>query len=287
VNNPIKLNIYSNTCPDLTLIDLPGITRIPIHGIIIINLGSDQPSNILEITSEMAKSFCADESTIILCVIPANIDISTSEALQMAMKLDPTGDRTIGVITKIDIMDIGTNAKKILLCEEVKLKLGFIAMKNRSQKDINEHVSVEDALKREKEFFSNHSVYRTMDKSYFGTDNLVERMKSVFMNHLKKFLPQVYATVKEKLKDCQENLDMLGTGLNSLFNENNKLSFVNCLINEFSEKVEKLLSGKLVNLTENNLNLQIRTLYIEFLNSFRNNYNPSKYIDVIIFSFLG
>lgn len=235
----------------------------------------------------MAKSFCSDETTIILCVIPANIDISTSEALQMAMKLDPNGDRTIGVITKIDIMDIGTNAKKILLGEEVKLKLGFIAMKNRSQLDINNNISVEDALKKEKEFFNSHNVYKTMDKTYFGTDNLVERMKSVFMNHLKKFLPKVYSTVKEKLKECQENLDILGVGLNSLFNDNNKLSFINCLINDFSEKVEKLLSGKLVSSMDNNINLQIRTHYIDFLKDFKNNYNPSKFIDVFVKLIIG
>ena len=149
VNNPIKLNIYSNTCPDLTLIDLPGITRIPMHGRNFKNkiLGSDQPSNILEVTKEMAKSFCKDESTIILCVIPANIDVTTSEALQMAQELDPKGNRTIGVITKIDIMDVGTNAKKMLLGEEVNLNLGYIGMKNRSQFDINNNLSVEIALK--------------------------------------------------------------------------------------------------------------------------------------------
>ena len=95
----------------------------------------------------MANSFCKDESTIILCVIPANIDVTTSEALQMAQELDPQGNRTIGVITKIDIMDIGTNAKKMLLGEEVKLKLGYIGMKNRNQNDINNNLPVEIALK--------------------------------------------------------------------------------------------------------------------------------------------
>ena len=95
----------------------------------------------------MAKSYCKDESTIILCVIPANIDVTTSEALQMAQELDPQGNRTIGVITKIDILDIGTNAKKMLLGEEVKLKLGYIVMKNRNQTDINNNLSLEIALK--------------------------------------------------------------------------------------------------------------------------------------------
>ena len=107
VNKPIKLRIYSKTCPDLTVIDLPGITRIPLHG-------SDQPDNIEEITKGMCELYCSDKTTIILCVIQANMDLSTSEALHMARILDPTGDRTIGVLTKVDLMDKGTDAKRII-----------------------------------------------------------------------------------------------------------------------------------------------------------------------------
>ena len=105
VDKPIVLNIFSHTCPDLTLIDLPGVTRIPI---------GDQPQNIEQITKSMCHRYCSDPRTIILCVIPANSDMTTSDGLQMARELDPKGLRTIGVITKIDIMDKGTNAKRML-----------------------------------------------------------------------------------------------------------------------------------------------------------------------------
>ena len=63
----------------------------------------------------MAKRYCIDERTVILCVIPANADMATSDGLKFAKDFDKTGERTIGVITKIDIMDKGTNAKKMLL----------------------------------------------------------------------------------------------------------------------------------------------------------------------------
>lgn len=65
VDKPIILNIFSHTCPDLTLVDLPGITRIPMAG-------SDQPNNIEQITRAMAHKYVSDPRTIILCVIPAN-----------------------------------------------------------------------------------------------------------------------------------------------------------------------------------------------------------------------
>ena len=78
-----------------------------------------------------------DPNTIILCVIPANQDITNDEVLYMARKIDKLGERTIGCITKIDIMDRGTDARSLLLNKsEVQLKLGFIGIKNRSQADI-------------------------------------------------------------------------------------------------------------------------------------------------------
>lgn len=91
--------------PDLTLIDLPGINRVPV---------GDQPDNIEEITKNMAKRYCDDPLTIILCVIAANSDIATSDGLKMAKEIDVNGTRTLGVLTKLDIMDKGTDARRAL-----------------------------------------------------------------------------------------------------------------------------------------------------------------------------
>jgi len=129
IDKPIILQVFSHTCPDLTLIDLPGITRIPLAG-------SDQPENIEKITRAMAHRYVSDPRTIILCVVPANADMTTSDGLQMAPQLDPKGLRTIGVITKVDIMDRGVNAKRMIMNQEVPLRLGFVAVKNRAQEDI-------------------------------------------------------------------------------------------------------------------------------------------------------
>lgn len=104
----------------------------------------------------MALRYVSDPRTIILCVVPANADMTTSDALQMAMKIDGKGIRTIGVITKVDIMDNGTNAKSMIMGKEVPLRLGYVAVKNRSQQDINDKMRVQKALKDEREFFESH-----------------------------------------------------------------------------------------------------------------------------------
>ena len=74
VDKPIVLNVFSKSCPTLTIVDLPGITSIPIGG---------QPNNIYEITKNMALRYISEKRSIILCVIPANQDLSTSEALKI------------------------------------------------------------------------------------------------------------------------------------------------------------------------------------------------------------
>lgn len=204
VDQPIVLNIYSHTCPDLTLIDLPGITRIPIAG---------QAKNIEQITRSMCSRYCSDPRTIILCVIPANQDMTIQDGLQMARDLDPKGIRTVGVITKIDIMDRGTNAKRMLLGQDVPLRLGYIGVKNRSQQDINDNMSVKDAVEREKMFFSTHPIYSTMPQNHFGTETLTSKLTKVLFTHIKHNLPEITKEIKDKQRDIEDRLRDLGPPL--------------------------------------------------------------------------
>jgi len=80
----------------------------------------------------------------------------------MARELDPKGIRTIGVITKIDIMDKGTSAKRMIEGKDVSLRLGFIGIKNRSQQDIIDRITVKEAIEKEELYFSTHPIYSTM-----------------------------------------------------------------------------------------------------------------------------
>lgn len=118
----------------------------------------------------MTARYASDPRTIILAVISANADMTTSDGLFMAREMDPRGLRTLGVITKIDIMDGGTNAKRMLLGQDVPLRLGYVGIKNRSQADINNNMSVQIAIEREKQYFKSHEVYSTMPEHMFGTE---------------------------------------------------------------------------------------------------------------------
>lgn len=101
---PINLHIYSPNVVNLTLIDLPGITKVPI---------GDQPENIEEQIKNMILKYIRKDNCLILAVTPANSDLANSEALKLAREVDPEGVRTIGLITKLDLMDEGTDAREI------------------------------------------------------------------------------------------------------------------------------------------------------------------------------
>lgn len=153
IDSPIILSIHSPNCPDLSLIDLPGITRVPIKN-------SDQTDDIEKLTRDMAMKYASDHRTLILAVLAANVDMSTSDALQLARRADPQGLRTLGVITKIDLMDRGVDASHMILNDDVPLRLGYTGVKNRSQKDINEGVSISQALE------VGYIILRRMRKSF-------------------------------------------------------------------------------------------------------------------------
>ena len=88
-----------------------------------------------------------------MAVTPANADIANSDALKLAKKVDPDGHRTIGVITKLDLMDLGTDASDIFQGRICPLKLGYFGVVNRSQNDIDERKSLRDALNSEDNWF--------------------------------------------------------------------------------------------------------------------------------------
>ena len=113
-----------------------------------------------------------------MSVSAANVDLANSESLKLARTVDPQGRRTIGVLTKLDIMDAGTNALDILTGRVYPLKLGFIGVVNRSQQDINVEKSMKDAIDHEKDFFRNHPAYRNIAHRN-GTKYLAKTLNQV------------------------------------------------------------------------------------------------------------
>lgn len=157
----------------------------------------------------MISEYIAKPNSIVLAVSPANVDIVNSEALKLARHVDPLGRRTIGVLTKVDLMDHGTNALDILSGRVYPLKLGFVGVVNRSQQDIQGNRPMEDALKAETEFFRHHPAYRNI-AARCGTQFLAKTLNQTLMAHIRERLPDIKARLNTLMGQTQQELASYG-----------------------------------------------------------------------------
>ena len=169
----------------------------------------DQPTDIEKQTRNLISEYIAKPNSIILAVSPANQDLVNSEALKLARHVDPMGKRTIGVLTKLDLMDHGTNAMDILSGRVYPLKLGFIGVVNRSQQDIQGNKSLSDALQAEREFFRMHPAYRNLG-SRCGTQYLAKSLNTTLMSHIRERLPDIKARLNTLMGQTQQELASYG-----------------------------------------------------------------------------
>ena len=190
----------------------------------------------------MALKYIEDPRTIILCVIPGNADMTTSDALQLCREIDPKGIRTVGVITKIDIMDKGTNARRMLMGQDVSLRLGYVGVKSRNQEDIMNNVPVKEALKHEREYFENHPVYSSLNQNLLGTDVLTSKCTKIMFTHIKSHLPDIMREIKDKMNQINDRLKDLGPEMPSLPKE--KAHLLYNMVTEFCNLFKSTISGK-------------------------------------------
>lgn len=166
---PINLRIYSPNVLTLTLVDLPGLTKVPV---------GDQPKDIEKQIRDMVLKYISKPNAIILAVTAANQDLANSDGLKLAREVDPEGQRTIGVLTKVDLMDEGTDVVDILAGRIIPLRLGYVPVVNRGQRDIENKRPISYALEHEKNFFESHKAYRNK-ASYCGTPYLARKLNLV------------------------------------------------------------------------------------------------------------
>ncbi|XP_074025553.1 dynamin-1 shibire isoform X1 [Leptinotarsa decemlineata] len=196
-NIPINLRVYSPNVLNLTLIDLPGLTKVPI---------GDQPIDIEQQIRAMILQFIKRESCLILAVTPANTDLANSDALKLAKEVDPQGIRTIGVITKLDLMDEGTDARDILENKLLPLRRGYIGVVNRSQKDIEGRKDINAALQAERKFFYSHPSYRHI-ADRLGTPYLQRVLNQQLTNHIRDTLPSLRDKLQKQYLTLEKDVD--------------------------------------------------------------------------------
>ncbi|KAM9796690.1 dynamin 3a isoform X2 [Syngnathus typhle] len=228
---PINLRIFSPNVLNLTLVDLPGITKVPV---------GDQPPDIEYQVRDMIMQYICKENCLILAVTPANMDLANSDALKLAKDVDPQGQRTIGVLTMLDLMDKGTDALEILENRLLPLRRGYIGLVNRSQKDIDGKRDIKTALQAEKKFFLSHPAYRHMCDR-MGTPYLQKTLNQQLTNHIRESLPALYSHMHCLLVSISKEADAY-----KLYNPDDPMCRTKTLIKsvqQLSGDFEKLIEG--------------------------------------------
>ncbi|XP_042425113.1 dynamin-related protein 12A-like isoform X2 [Zingiber officinale] len=197
---PIHLSISSPNVVNLTLVDLPGLTKVAVDG---------QPESIVADIENMVRAYIEKPNSIILAISPANQDLATSDAIKISREVDPKGERTFGVLTKIDLMDKGTDAVDILEGKSYKMQFPWIGVVNRSQADINKNVDMIAARHREREYFANTPEYKHLAHR-MGSEHLAKMLSKHLEQVIKSRIPGIQSLISKTITELEMELGRLG-----------------------------------------------------------------------------
>jgi len=261
-DKPIHVKVISNDCPTMTLIDLPGITHLSVN---------DEQEDIHTATVDLVKKYISNEQMIILCVVPAVDDFANSEAIKFAKSVDPQGKRTLGVVTKIDLCKSDTRISEKLRGEgnNVKLELGFVAVRNRSPDDVIKGTSIAKLREMEKNFFETSSHFIGVDCQYWGINTLINRISELQMKAVDDFIPKMIENLTTKVSDLKTNYQHLAPEFhNDVQKIQHMLKIIISVVSEFKSLAKSVDDC----LEDTHLHVSPRTyeMYTKFAEKLRN-----------------
>lgn len=202
--NVLSVEITGPDRPQLTIVDLPGL----IH-----SENKSQSRSDVEVVSQLVDSYIKDKRTIIMAIVTAKNDYANQIILQRARLFDPTGNRTLGIITKPDTLHPGSDSEAdfVSLAKNgdpvVQFHLGWHILRNKGYDSKN--FSFSERNHAEDEFFQ-QGVWKSFSKDSIGVKSLRVRLSGLLLNHIRKEMPTVCAEITEQLKTCEEELKQMG-----------------------------------------------------------------------------
>lgn len=233
----VIIDLVSPDACDLTVVDLPGIIRTVTAG---------QNVSVIEQVNRMIKSYLMDKRTIILAVIPANQDIATVDILERAQGVDPTGERTIGVLTKTDLVGPGNEDEVMAVANNVRkpLALGYVMVKNRSQKDIAENVTTAKSREMEKAFFATHAVFRKLNVDLYGVTVLSKKLTNLLVSRIKSELAPMRLEVERQLSEVRSQLRVLPSSFATPKSASDRQKLLVSIVQEYVRHLSDCIRGE-------------------------------------------
>lgn len=282
-HEPILLKINSPNIPNLSLVDLPGITMVACTD-------KGQPKDIKEQIQNMIGKYIENERAIIMAVIPARTDIEADPALELIKQYDQNGSRTVGIFTKIDLMNIDTDISEYInndVSKDLQFKYGYYAVKNRGPSELD-NISIEEGLIKEQKFFDSHKVYSKLNQQRFGIPNLINELSTVLIQNIRKYLPNILQELSQKKTEIENNLCNLGPALPE--SDEAKMSHLHVLVANFCRDFSKSINKRGENI---NTGRKIKEIFINFRKNLNNvkpfseKIYPNEYINNAIENYDG
>jgi len=203
-NVPIYVTVVRRKGPTLTLIDIPGITHLCTDG---------EQADIHAVTKDLVESYIKDDAMVILVVIPATDDIGNAEALKLAKQYDPEGTRTLGVVTKIDLLTTDSYDSLVqriaMQGKNIQLQLGFVGLRCRTPAEVKRGITRAEAMIAEEKLHMSHPLLAQLDSTQFGLRALVKRIVDVQAARVNAYFPEIKKLLATRLEEAEADLARL------------------------------------------------------------------------------
>jgi len=260
-NVEMVIKIQSQDVTNLTLIDLPGLINVP-------KIDEGQDKDIKQHILNMINKYASNPNSIILAVLQSRADIEVDEILGICKNLDKENSRSIGILTKPDLMSDNTCVSNYLtgdISNNLKLKFGYFCIKNK--------ISEDDTT--ETEYFNNHKIYSKLeDKSRLGVVNLSLTLSNILLNKIREYIPDISFEVNNRLVETEQSLVKFKKSIPDNISEN-KDFILNLFITNFTENLNNSIENKSIEL---NYGRKIKQNFIDYRNEI-NNINILEKID--------
>ncbi|XP_062094445.1 dynamin-related protein 4C-like [Humulus lupulus] len=253
---PLTLVVKKKGVPDLTMVDLPGITRVPVQG---------QPENIYDQIKDIIMEYIEPEASIILNVLSATVDFPTCESIRMSQSVDKTGERTLAVVTKSDKSPEGLLEK--VAADDVNIGLGYVCVRNRIGDE-----SYMEARAEETRLFEYHPLLSKIDKSIVGVPVLAEKLMRIQARSIDRNLPDIDKKINDKLSKSLSEFRKLPKSISSTAEA---LTTFMRIIGSVKESLRKILLRGEFQEYPSEKNMHCTARLVEMLNCFSDELHES------------
>ncbi|KAF9770090.1 hypothetical protein IL306_012407, partial [Fusarium sp. DS 682] len=204
-SDALRIEISGPIGLHLSVVDLPGLISVS---------NEEQSDDDVDAVRDMVASYLQNSRTIVLSVLQASNDIANQGIIKLARQFDPDGGRTVGIITKPDLTNEGTESKIARVAknlDNIKLRLGFFLLKNPSPSELEQGLDMDTRSRRELQFFASPPwVSQGLDTERIGAEKLRIFLQELLDTHIEKELPKVKEDIRKSLEASERELQALG-----------------------------------------------------------------------------